>query len=376
MQNKKDEYGEENINRLIDLYENIPNERLRDIFSKIHFELNYLFKYLNERLANGHYTAHESRELIYWIEQIDEIQSVLKNTDLAFTVNPYYKNIIEKCNQFLQRSGGSSIPPEFVKINLLLIEPVFSIEWNTVVTRGKNEVLYPISLIGSGSYAQVFKYKDEYYDKYFVIKRANKDLTDKEYNRFKLEYEAMKKLNSPYVVKVYRFDDEKQEYIMEYVDETLFKHIKTNNTKLTKSERKNIVNQILRAFEYIHSRGLLHRDISLTNILIKKYEELKVVKISDFGLVKMEDSNLSSTYTELKGSLNDSSLEVYGFKNYNVTHETYALTRLIYFVMTGRTKIDKFDNEAIKQFVLKGLHTNLSSRYQDIHDLKSAFMQI
>lgn len=154
----------------------------------------------------------------------------------------------------------------------------------------------------------------------------------------------MKKLSSPYVVEVYRFHAEKHEYIMEYVDETLFKYISNNNTKLTHSERKNIVLQILKAFKYIHSQGLLHRDISLTNILIKKYESLNVVKIADFGLVKTEDSNLTSEHTEFKGSLNDHDLEVHGFKNYKITHETYALTRLIYFVMTGRTKVDKFNN--------------------------------
>lgn len=119
------EYREENINRLIDLYDNIPNEKLKVIFSKIHFELNVLFKYLNERLVNGHYTAYESRELIKWIDQIDQIQSDLKKTDLAFEIDPYYKTIIKSCNEFLQRSGGSPIPPNFEKISLILAEPVF-----------------------------------------------------------------------------------------------------------------------------------------------------------------------------------------------------------------------------------------------------------
>ena len=376
LQNKIEEYGERNTNRLIALYENVQNERLRNIFSKIHFELNSLLKYLNERLGNGHYTASESRELINWIDQIDEVQSNLKSTDMAFTVDPYYKKILEKCNDFLQRSGGSPIPPEFEKIRLFLIEPIFIMEKMIAVASGKSEVLYPIILIGDGSYAQVFKYKDEYYDKHFAIKRANIDLTEKEYERFKLEYEEMKKLNSPYVVEVHKFDDEKHEYIMEYVDETLFKYISTNNTKLTKVERQNIVFQILKAFEYIHNQDLLHRDISLTNVLIKKYEGLSVVKISDFGLVKTKDSNLTNIYTEMKGSLNDPSLVICGFKNYSKVHETYALTRLIYFVMTGRVNMEKFENESMKQFVEKGINMNLSNRYQNIHELKTAFMKI
>lgn len=349
---------------------------MKTIFAKIHFEINYLFKYLNERLETGHYTAAESRELIKWIDEISEIQSSLKKTDLAFTIHTYYQNILEKCTEFLQRSGGSPIPSDFKKITLVLIEPIFIIENTTKVITGQTKALYPITLIGKGSYGQVFKFKDEYYNKYFVIKRANKDLNEKEYQRFKLEYEQMKKLNSPYVVEVYRFDDDKREYVMEYVDETLYKYINTNNTKLTKDNRKNIILQILRAFEYINSQGLLHRDISLTNILIKKYENLNVVKISDFGLVKTQCGNLTSIDTDVKGSLNDPYLGIYGFKNYKITHETYALTRVIYFVMTGRIKIEKFDSEDMKQFILKGIDKDLNNRYQSISDLKTAFIKL
>lgn len=375
-QNKIDEYGEENVNRLIALYESVPNERLKTIFSKIHFQLNYLFKYLNERLTNGHYTAQESRELIYWIDQIEEIQSNLKKTDIEFGIDEYYKGVIKKCSDFLQRSGGSPIPSGFEKIDLIQIEPIFIIEKTVTVKNGNKEVMYPIKLIGGGSYAQVFKYKDEYYNKCFVIKRANSNLTEKEYERFKIEFEEMKKLNSPYVVEVYKFDDEKHEYIMEYVDETIKDYIGKNNSKLSKSDRKNIVFQILKAFEYIHSQVLLHRDISLTNVLVKKYEGLNVVKISDFGLVKTKRSNLTSTDSEVKGSLNDHQLDVFGFKNYNIAHETYALTRLIYFVMTGKVKIDRFDDDPLKEFVMRGISINLDDRYKDITELREAFRKI
>ena len=102
LQNKLEEFGEENVNRMIDLYEQIPNYRLKKVFSKMHFEINGLLKYLNDRLPRydtedefiGHYTAQESRELIKWIDQIDEIQSNLKNTQFQFDVNSAYKKNI------------------------------------------------------------------------------------------------------------------------------------------------------------------------------------------------------------------------------------------------------------------------------------------
>lgn len=36
-----------------------------------------------------------------------------------------------------------------------------------------------LKIIGEGSYAKVFKYKDDFYDKYFVLKRAKNDLDKK-----------------------------------------------------------------------------------------------------------------------------------------------------------------------------------------------------
>ncbi|WP_291300110.1 hypothetical protein [Desulfosporosinus sp. BICA1-9] len=110
LQNKLEEYGEENANRMIELYGQVPNLRLKKIFSKIHFEVNGLLKYLNERLPQydygadsefiGHYTANESRLLINWIDQIDEIQINLKSTELQFEVHPNYKKVLEHCNTF------------------------------------------------------------------------------------------------------------------------------------------------------------------------------------------------------------------------------------------------------------------------------------
>jgi serine/threonine protein kinase len=105
--------------------------------------------------------------------------------------------------------------------------------------------------------------------------------------------------------------------------------------------RINLVRQVFRAFSCINSKGVLHRDISTTNILLKIYDALVVVKVSDFGLVKQKDKKLTSQNTEIKGILNDPKLEMLGFNNYEIRHETFALTRLVYFVITGKLRIEQ-----------------------------------
>lgn len=167
----------------------------------------------------------------------------------------------------------------------------------------------------------------------------------------------MNDLNSPYILRVYRYDDNNNEYYAEYVDETLYDYIIKNNNTLSIEKRKNIAYQIFKAFSYIHSKELLHRDISLTNVLIKHYDNSDIIKISDFGLVKEKDSNLS----------------IIGFKNYSIEHETYALTRLILFVLTGKTNLEKVKDTKIKEFVLKGINGDVNNRYKNIQEMVSAF---
>ncbi len=234
----------------------------------------------------------------------------------------------------------------------------------------------PLKMIGEGSYALVYKFLDGFYDRYFVLKRARKDLTAKEIERFKREFEQMKSLHSPYIVEVYNYDDETNEYIMELMDSTLDQYIAENNGKLSFNERKNICNQILRAFAHIHSKDILHRDICPKNILIKVYDDVKVVKVADFGLVKLPDSKLTTISGDYKGYFNDPTLRLDGFNAYLVQHETYAITRVLFFVMTGRTNTDKISNASLKEFVHKGLDADKTKRYQDVNEMVLAFSKI
>jgi len=248
---------------------------------------------------------------------------------------------------------------------------------NSIIIHEGNPIAnYELKLIGEGSYARVYKYEDRFYDRTFVVKRAKKDLNEKELERFKREFTQMKQFSSPYVVEVYAYIDGSNEYLMEFMDFTLEEYINKNNGILTFNQRTRIVVQVLSAFRYIHSKDLLHRDICPKNVLIKLYEDAVIVKVSDFGLVKIPNSELTSLNTEYKGYYNDPELRLDGFHTYNILHETYAITRLVFFIMTGRTNTDKIDNKGLKDFVSKGLSSDKSKRFQDVGQLKSSFVSI
>ena len=363
-----------------DLYKSFRNQKLREILMTLHHDLVGLFRTMNERLPTGEHEAHfwaePSRDLIKRIEIIFSLVSSLKATPLAFQIDPYYLDLLTRCRDFLSSSGGSSLPPNMAKVELYYTLPIFLPLSSITISHKQHDFTFDLKLIGSGSYANVYKYKDTFYNRPFILKRAKKELTDKEVARFKREFDVMNDLSSPYILEVYCYNPDKNEYIMEYMDYTLDGYIAAHNSTLTIIQRKGIAQQILRAFDYLHSKGHLHRDISPKNILIKEYDDTLVVKLSDFGLVKIPDSTLTTVNTEFKGYFNDPALVVEGFNTYGIVHETYALTRVIYFVMTGKTNTEKITNQNLRNFVERGLNPDKTKRFQNIRDMISAFKTI
>lgn len=288
--------------------------------------------------------------------------------------NQPWKKFLNKFNELLKPDGY-----ELIKKSHISGRAVYGwkeIAPNSIIIAEQQISSYELKFIGEGSYAQVFKYKDAFYDHFFVLKRAKKDLNSKELDRFKREFEQMKALKSPYIVEVYSYSETSNEYIMEYMDCTLDKYISENNGKLSFSQRKNIVFQVLRAFKYIHSKDILHRDICPKNVLVRLYDDIRVIKVADFGLVKIPDSDLTSVSTEYKGYFNDPELRLDGFNTYCIIHETYAITRLVYFIMTGRTNTEKITNPSLRKFVAHGLSADKSARFQDINELIAEFNKI
>lgn len=372
------QYRELKAKQLIDpefiaLYENVEMKSLREIFASLHKGFQRLFKTMNDRLptgANGaHFWAEPSRELIFFIEIALGLHRSLKKSPYAFEIESYYYDLITKCESFLSGSGGSTLPSNMEKIILYYTDPIFIPSDAQKIKRDTFEFHAKLKLIGEGSYALVYKFKDEMYNKHFVLKRAKTSLDSKELERFKREFEEMSKLSSPYILEVHSYDAIKNEYIMECMDFSLDDYIQKNNGTLDVATRKGMALQVLRAFKYLNSKGLLHRDISPRNILLKKYEDVVVLKVSDFGLVKIPDSSLTSVNTEFKGYFNDPSLITEGFDNYSFSHEVFALTKLILYIMTGKTNTNNIQDSNLKSFMSVGLNANPGSRYKNIDEI-------
>nr|WP_281070192.1 protein kinase family protein [Paeniglutamicibacter psychrophenolicus] len=222
-------------------------------------------------------------------------------------------------------------------------------------------------MIGEGSYAQVFKYRDDEYRMHVAVKKARNTLDTQELMRFKAEYDVLRDLNFPYILKVYGYDHSGPSYSMEYCDFTLLKYISENNTKLNFGVRKRIAQQFLYGINHLSVKEILHRDLSFTNVLVQQFDAGTVqVKLSDFGLHKRPNSILTRTGTLMKGTIIDPTLS--HFREYSLTNEIHAVGHILSFIFTGRESLELGAN-ALGHIITKCVDHDVQKRYTAIPEI-------
>lgn len=225
-------------------------------------------------------------------------------------------------------------------------------------------------LIGEGSYAIVYKYKDPIYNCYFAVKKLKKTTTEKERERFKHEFEFLSKYNHPNILKVYNYIELENSYIMEYCDYTLKQYFEKKGNNINENDRKDIALQFLNAIKILHNDGLLHRDISYNNILVKQYDYNKItIKISDFGLIKDKNLDLTSVGTSIKGTIIDDTLGA--FKDYSLKNEIYSIGIMLFYIFTGKQNLENYNSNEKKlvNIINKCIDRNHSNRYDSIDEI-------
>ncbi len=360
------------------LYSNIENEKLKEVFTMTHHKLNCLIKFMNSKSkSNNHYNAEESRQLFNLIDTIDEAKRGLSDSAFSFYIVDKYNQFIEYIYPILELSGGTPIPEEYTDFPIDAYEPIFIFDKSITLSNSPQVAkTFETKVIGGGQYSTVSSFYDTDYGINFALKQAKKNLTVKELERFKNEYEIMKRLDSPYIIEVYQYNESKDYFIMECADTSLRTYINTDNSSIGKATRLKIANQILGAFTYIHSKGIFHRDVSHNNVLIKFYDNTFIIKICDFGLVKDPSYAMTTTQSDIKGTFIDPLLEHEGFKNYSLHNEIYSLTKLLYYVMTGRIRFSNKYHNSVINFYKTGTNLNKDLRFKNVEELRDNFRKV
>ncbi|MEU8306871.1 protein kinase family protein [Actinomadura sp. NPDC048955] len=191
-----------------------------------------------------------------------------------------------------------------------------------------------------------------------------KDIGERDLFRFKEEFNILKRLSFPYIVEAYQYDESRNQYKMEFCDETLREYIRQRHSILSFATRKRIALQFLYGINYIHSQNLLHRDLSLQNVLLKVYASNAVlVKLSDFGLAKDRASEFTRTQTGMRGTILDPMLA--SFKDYSVSNEVYSIGWILHYIFTNKESLSS-DADPISQITLKCTTNDIAQRYLDV----------
>lgn len=125
--------------------------------------------------------------------------------------------------------------------------------------------------------------------------------------------------------------------VMEFLDGVSLKqYVRRKGGKLPMSDVLNIIRPVMESLILVHQTGLIHRDISPDNILITRYNEVKLI---DFGAAKQSNLDGKSLSIVLKqGFAPEEQYRTHGEQG--PWTDVYALGATIYFCLTGQLPVE------------------------------------
>jgi serine/threonine protein kinase len=211
-------------------------------------------------------------------------------------------------------------------------------------------------LLGKGGMGSVYRARDINLNRDVAIKVMHAYFTDDATfrARFLQEARAVANLDHPGIVKVYAFgQDLGQLYIvMDFIrGQTLsawLKRLAEGNKIIALSESLSIVRQVALALHYAHEKGVLHRDVKPSNIMLKPTDpslqegaELPFEPVlTDFGLAKLAEGGVQTQSGTTMGTPTYMSPEQCMGYEPDRRSDIYSLGILLFELTTGRVPFE------------------------------------
>ena len=200
-------------------------------------------------------------------------------------------------------------------------------------------------------------------------------------------------IGNPSIVRVYRYFEENGTayFVMEYVEGVSLKdYLRSRGGKISFDEAKRILIPVMDALAVVHSKGIVHRDVSPDNIIIT---ENGVIKLIDFGAARYSLGDMSrSLDVVLKHGY--APREQYSrHSRQGPFTDVYSLAATFYRAITGvipQDSIDRIDNDTLitpryfcpdltpqgEYALYKGLAIQPSNRFQSTLQFKDCMLSM
>ena len=186
------------------------------------------------------------------------------------------------------------------------------------------------SVLGRGGMGEVYKAQDSALGRFVALKvmrgPALDDTNARE--RFIREAQSAGGLRHPNIVTVYDLGEyEDRMYIaMEFIHGEDLEHLIKKKAALTLDDKFNILIQVCEGISYAHKNQIVHRDLKPSNIRI---DEQGIAKIMDFGIAKLESSNMTASGTVMGTPYYMSPEQVRGMK-VDQRSDVFSLGTILY----------------------------------------------
>jgi eukaryotic-like serine/threonine-protein kinase len=198
-------------------------------------------------------------------------------------------------------------------------------------------------VVGRGGMAEVYRARDIRLDRIVAIKTLRADLArDQIFQaRFRREAQSAASLNHPNIVAVYDTGEDMATgvpvpyIVMEYVDGRTVRDLLQDGHRLLPERSLEIIDGVLRALDYSHQAGIVHRDIKPGNVMVTRNGDIKVM---DFGIARaMSDAQATMTQTaQVIGTAQYLSPEQARGERVDSRSDLYSTGCLLYELLTGR----------------------------------------
>uniref|UniRef100_A0A671RYK9 Serine/threonine-protein kinase PLK4 n=1 Tax=Sinocyclocheilus anshuiensis TaxID=1608454 RepID=A0A671RYK9_9TELE len=227
-----------------------------------------------------------------------------------------------------------------------------------------------LTLLGKGSFACVYRAKSVNTGLEVAIKMIDKKAMHNAgmVQRVINEVEIQCRLKHPSILELYNyFEDSNYVYLVLEMchNGEMSRYLKERKKPFTEEEARHFMHQIVKGMLYLHTHGIMHRDLTLSNLLLTTSMN---IKIADFGLATQLKLPSEKHFT-MCGTPNYISPEVATRSAHGLESDVWSLGCMFYAFLTGRPP---FDTDTVKHTLNKvvlgeyQMPTHISAEAQDL----------